>query len=422
MPTMPHKPPRRAGEQFWAWLLPLMGMLFGAASANAGAAPFLLVIYCSGGWDASMVFDPKLDSTLVAAESGAQSVQVGNLTYTDHANRPSVKQFFTANGAQSVIIRGIKTSSLDHRNAYLTAFAALPPGKDRPIDLATFYAISVNPVAPLPHVVIDAPIIPGDQSPSVARLTSARIDEYLAAAPGDTLGTQGEAALLTMRKSAFARRLDKINQTSLDFEKLSALNASFAREAKLTDALTKASGTLPKDTVSTLVKHGRIAIELFAQGSSQAVTIQAGAAGAWNSTEDNFASQTTNYEALFSGLNSIISYAASRKVDTNLLILVASDMGRTPKLNARGGKGPWPYTSALLWGSGLNGASTIGLTDSALRATPFDPVFGTPGGPTAIVPGMLNIYASLYLATGVPSKLIMADSVKPLSKLMKVSP
>ena len=38
------------------------------------AAPYLLVIYVSGGWDPTMVFDPKIGSSTVAQETGSSLV------------------------------------------------------------------------------------------------------------------------------------------------------------------------------------------------------------------------------------------------------------------------------------------------------------------------------------------------------------
>ena len=48
------------------------------------------------------------------------------------------------------------------------------------------------------------------------------------------------------------------------------------------------------------------------------------------------------------------------------VVLVVSEMGRTPKLNATGGKDHWPVTSAMLIGGGLPGGRVLGGTDDAL--------------------------------------------------------
>jgi uncharacterized protein (DUF1501 family) len=47
-------------------------------------------------------------------------------------------------------------------------------------------------------------------------------------------------------------------------------------------------------------------------------------------------------------------------------------MGRTPKLNAGGGKDHWPVTSAMLLGAGVRGGRVIGATDDSLGALSLD--------------------------------------------------
>ena len=45
------------------------------------------------------------------------------------------------------------------------------------------------------------------------------------------------------------------------------------------------------------------------------------------------------------------------------IVVVQSEMGRTPKLNATNGKDHWPYTSAMLMGAGIAGGQVIGGYD-----------------------------------------------------------
>ena len=53
---------------------------------------------------------------------------------------------------------------------------------------------------------------------------------------------------------------------------------------------------------------------------------------------------------------------------SSTLVMVVSDLGRSPKRNPRNGKAHWPVTSALLMGGGLTGGRTIGGTDDGLGA------------------------------------------------------
>jgi uncharacterized protein (DUF1501 family) len=69
-------------------------------------------------------------------------------------------------------------------------------------------------------------------------------------------------------------------------------------------------------------------------------------------------------------------------VDGTLLdetvVLVGSEMSRSPVLNAALGKDHWPYTSAVLLGGGLVGGRTIGATNDQFVGMPVDLATGAP--------------------------------------------
>jgi uncharacterized protein (DUF1501 family) len=58
------------------------------------------------------------------------------------------------------------------------------------------------------------------------------------------------------------------------------------------------------------------------------------------------------------------------------LVVVLSEMGRTPALNAFAGKDHWPYTSLLVVGPGLTGGRVIGGWDDHWYGRPVDPTSG----------------------------------------------
>jgi uncharacterized protein (DUF1501 family) len=51
-------------------------------------------------------------------------------------------------------------------------------------------------------------------------------------------------------------------------------------------------------------------------------------------------------------------------------VLLYSEMGRTPWLNAGTGKDHWPYTSLLLAGSGIRGGTNVGGFDDGWSGVP----------------------------------------------------
>ncbi len=401
-----------------AWAL---GLIPEARSADT-ITPFVLMIYVSGGWDQTMVFDNKTESGYVTQEPGAKAATGGgNLPYIDHPNRPSVKKFFDTYGANAAIVNGINNGSMDRRQAILNSFGAVPKSKNRPVDWLSFYTISVNPVLQMPHTIIDAPYLPGEYTSVNIRLTTAAIKEYVTAAPTtETLGVDGETALNNFRKNAYGDFYKSSPPDALDGEKLVALHNAYAREPTVAAALTAINDDLGvQGTDSDFVRNGRIAIELFATGRSQAVTLQAGPDDNWETTGvDHFAKQSANYETLFAGINTILEHAAKRSVADRMTLMVVSERGRAPRVNDVGGKSPWAFTSMLTWGAGIAGGIVAGLTDDALRGLPVDPIFGTQVAKGGVTLEMGNVMAAYYLKTNVPASLIVPN-YKPLTPIIK---
>ena len=58
------------------------------------------------------------------------------------------------------------------------------------------------------------------------------------------------------------------------------------------------------------------------------------------------------------------------------VVVVLSEMGRTPQLNALDGKDHWPFTSAMLIGPGLTGSRVVGGFDALYYGRSVDPSSG----------------------------------------------
>jgi uncharacterized protein (DUF1501 family) len=55
-------------------------------------------------------------------------------------------------------------------------------------------------------------------------------------------------------------------------------------------------------------------------------------------------------------------------LSNNLVVVVASDFGRTPRYNAGGGKDHWPITSAMVIGPNIPGNTVVGASDAGHHA------------------------------------------------------
>jgi uncharacterized protein (DUF1501 family) len=85
----------------------------------------------------------------------------------------------------------------------------------------------------------------------------------------------------------------------------------------------------------------------------------------WDSHVDN-ADQHVHFERLFGAINTLVANLEAVGMFEDTLIVVLSEMTRTPVRNGDGGKDHWSSTSAMLIGGGLEGARALGGTDSGL--------------------------------------------------------
>ena len=81
------------------------------------------------------------------------------------------------------------------------------------------------------------------------------------------------------------------------------------------------------------------------------------------------------------------------------LVVVMGEFGRTPKLNANGGRDHWPRAfSVALAGGGVRGGQIIGQSDSLGESPKDRPV--TPADLAATIYTLLGINPDLKLHTG----------------------
>jgi hypothetical protein len=288
----------------------------------------------------------------------------------------------------------ILTGTASETNPDLAAMAAWDLGRDRAVPYLVlgrqafsgpYGAIAgrsgdVNQISTLLDDRAGFPTVPGDppaaQSPFV-ELPSADEDALVA--------KYVEAA--TMREQA-VRGSRGANQRLLN---------DFLDSRGRGEKLRSLGGLGGTAFTRTLDAQIDLAVSALQTGLSWAVTIDSGVD--WDTHTDN-ERQGMSHEALFAGLGRL---ASKLRATSNLLdetvVAVVSEMSRTPKKNAQGGKDHWPVTSALLFGGGIRGGRVLGATDSALAMTPVDPKTGAPGtGDQALLSS--NLVAGVVQAAG----------------------
>jgi uncharacterized protein (DUF1501 family) len=118
-------------------------------------------------------------------------------------------------------------------------------------------------------------------------------------------------------------------------------------------------------TSADLAAQSDLCVDVLRLGLSRCVTMSHEAVS-WDSHAQNDQYQAINFEILFNGLAYLMArlaetpgeYAATLADET--VLVVCSEMGRTPQLNAGEGKDHWPHTSVMITGPGVTGDRAVG--------------------------------------------------------------
>jgi hypothetical protein len=351
------------------------------ASAVSGKDLKFLFVFCRYGWDIVQAF---YDSTLNSAihhPDGAEGVSIGDLSYVAHENRPSVTSFFESYGSSSLIVNGIWTNSIAHDicEKYVLKGTTAPAP-----DWASLIANDRASEFILPHVVVDGPAfavgLPGGTQVRVG--TGGKLDQLITgeifAFSDSQVGPHGDAvedilaAHLAIRSDAISPRTEA-HASGL---------AAFKNGLDQGVDLKLIQEDLDFSTGQSLGEQASFAMDALEAGLCRCASITFNPG--WDTHQDNDGPQSGFFESLFETLEAMVDSMGTREGATaatmadETVIVVFSEMARTPNLNADSGKDHWPVTSALLVGPGISGGRTVGGFDELFYGATIDPTTGEP--------------------------------------------
>ncbi len=353
------------------------------ARAASGADLKFLFVFNTGGWDPTRVFAPEFSNRNVDMEPGAEPATAGNLRYVAHADRPSVGAFFRQNYARMLVINGVQVRSIAHEICTMIALSGDTSGFAP--DWATIIAHAGSSQNTLPHLVLGGPSLTGALGTSVARtgisgqleglLSGQILDRSDIRLPGRLPRQAEDVVDRYLQRRAGARAAASRSQGD------AALSGAYA------DAMDKALGLKDYRYVMDftggqgLANQAAVAVDALSLGLSRCVSLGFPGAGAglgWDTHANNDEDQSTLFEALFSGLSQLMALLdatpgeSSPSLADETVVVVLSEMGRTPQLNATLGKDHWPYTSVMMLGPGLTTNRVIGGFDERYYGLEMD--------------------------------------------------
>lgn len=349
---------------------------------NTGAEPyagrFFIFVNAGGGWDPTMVCDPKGGDInhqfMPSAIASSGPFQYAPISFMDGARSLSNREFFDKFRDRLLVLNGIDMQTNNHdtgtrytwsghlEDGYppLAAIiaAALAPGRPLAFLSNGGYENTVG-VAPLTRLNsidtiarIARPNLPDPNNPGVSYF-SATTAERIHRAQAQRLGAMAAAQTLPAYQLSMRQLLETRGGSNL-FERMMMFLPS-------NDVLNRAT--------NPILKQGMVALAAYRAGISAAANLSV---GGFDTHGNHDASQGTAIGRLLSGVDLLMDYIDSLSLRDQVVVMVGSDFGRTPQYNAQMGKDHWSVTSMMMMGAGIRGGRVVGATDDRFRARGLD--------------------------------------------------
>ncbi|MDB4673313.1 DUF1501 domain-containing protein [Verrucomicrobiales bacterium] len=168
---------------------------------------------------------------------------------------------------------------------------------------------------------------------------------------------------------ALARKLDQKFRARYDDRRISAYTSMYDDAVKLMRSGDLKAFDLGEETAEMRERYGD---DSFGQGcllarrlTERGVRFVEVRLGGWDTHADNFDRVAEKTATLDRAMSALIGDLTSRGQLEDTMVVLASEFGRTPKINQNAGRDHYPKAySAMIVGGGIKGGQTYGTTDS----------------------------------------------------------
>lgn len=337
--------------------------------------PFYIVFNASGGWDTTYLMDPKGINGMNRLYEQGDILTKGAHKYAPTAKHKvggmSNEDFYAEFGDELLVLNGLDYSVNNHSPgarymatgkldsmAYPT-FAALvagTQGPDCPLAFLTFgnysatgniVAMSRVPYLPSLQRIANADSIEGNiRSPYHDKFALDRIEQ--------ALKEQNVSRTADVRLPRAARAENMLYSAQVNSKALERVTPYIP-------------ASIPKERLAQQVE---IALASFKAGVCVSANLTI---GQFDSHANNDPDQMKLIPEFLAGIAYLMHRAEELKIREKLVVIVQSEMGRTPTYNKGNGKDHWSIGSIMFLGHGIKGNRVIGATDDGQFQVPIDP-------------------------------------------------
>jgi uncharacterized protein (DUF1501 family) len=336
--------------------------------------PYYVVFNASGGWDTTYLMDPKSEEAINRLNQQADIETKGPHRFAPTAAHIdagiSNENFFAKYGDELLVFNGLDYSVNNHSPcsrymatgkldslAYPTfaALVAACKGPQCPLAFLTFgnYSATGNLVAmaripylPTLKLIARADHVEGGSHQYHDDFMSDRIEQ--------ALSDQRDAREKTPRLPRAARAQSMLYSAQLNSKSLERVTPHIPSQ-------------VPKER---LARQAEITLASFKAGVCVSANLNI---GQFDSHANNDRDQMKLIPEFLAGIDYLVSRAEELGIRDQLVVVIQSEMGRTPNYNKGDGKDHWSIGSIMFLGQGIQGRRVIGETDDGQFLKPIDP-------------------------------------------------
>lgn len=369
-----------------------------ALAQSSYTGPYWLFVEADGGWDPTSFCDPKgaglgPDGAINTYDPGAIR-RIGNIRYAPppeaFANDTSLysnRDFFEAHYQRLLVINGINYGTNSHvvgrtvswTGRHQPGYPALPAliAAETASDFALpFLTNASNESSDTADLIPKARVRREDAAAirEIARPYRRNLDQAAEYHSPSMRGLIEDASAGRRERQLAETRLLRLKAA------LAGHDAARNRDVRALEAF--AANLAGASAPNSYVQSKPQARRLFDQAQVAFAAFEAGAATTAQLTLPGFDTHANHDNqhypllmAFLAAVDNIIADAQSRGIANQIIIVMASDFGRTNQYNGDGGKDHWPHSSVMAWAAPgwFAGNRVVGATDDMQVARRVNP-------------------------------------------------
>lgn len=374
-----------------------------ARAQDAGhTGPFWLFVHASGGWDPTLLCDPK-------GRESEDTIDPVNLYFTDEIEEVGPfrvapvdghRAFFERFRDDLLVVNGVDTQTNSHETGTRHTWAgSMDPGFPALAALLAAHPDDRPTLSFLSNGGYDltSGLVPPTRLPDTDAILGIAYPERLDEDAPDRLFADPQV-LDRLQRARDARLQRQIDAATLPRVRHAMGVLQQARAGD--NELARLADILPSDlsgSSNPLVRQAQVAMACFKAG----VTVSANLTiGGFDTHGNHDASHTPRIQQVVEGVTFAMDEAERLGIADQVVVVVGSDFARTPWYNEGNGKDHWSITSMLMMGPGIRGGRVVGRTDERQVPRLLDPDTLQPDdGGQRITPA--HIHAALRELAGI---------------------